>query len=104
MSSFDPAELRKGKMTIFLVLPPEHMRAQSGLLRMWVSTMLRACVRGGVQEKNKVHSVLDEAASLGHMEALDDAVDKYRGFGRQVPLVLPRPRRTEKVFADGPAT
>lgn len=29
---------------------------------------------------NKVHFVLDEAASLGHMEALDDAVDKYRAY------------------------
>jgi len=28
-----------------------------------------------------VHFVLDEAASLGRMDALDDAVDKYRGYG-----------------------
>ena len=26
-SSFNPAELRKGKMTVYLILPPEHMRA-----------------------------------------------------------------------------
>src|SRR6185437_12001049 len=35
-SSFDPARLRKGKLTIYLVLPPEHMRAQSALLRTWI--------------------------------------------------------------------
>src|SRR5262249_43697462 len=80
-SSFDPAELRDGKTTVYLVLPPEHFRAQSGLLRMWIGSMLRAVVRGGLQEKNKVHFVLDEAASLGHLEPLDDAVDKYRGYG-----------------------
>jgi type IV secretion system protein VirD4 len=28
-----------------------------------------------------VHFILDEAASLGHMECLDDALDKYRGYG-----------------------
>ena len=28
-----------------------------------------------------MHFVLDEAASLGHMDALDDAVDKFRGYG-----------------------
>ena len=80
-STFDPKELRNGKMTIYLVLPPEHMRTQSPLLRMWISALLRAVVRGGLQETNKVHFMLDEAASLGHMEALDDAVDKYRGYG-----------------------
>jgi type IV secretion system protein VirD4 len=80
-STFDPADLRRGKMTVYLVLPPEHLRAQSPLLRMWIGSLLRAVVRGGLQEKNKVHFVLDEAASLGHLEALDDAVDKYRGYG-----------------------
>ena len=80
-SSFDAKELRNGKMTVYLVLPPEHMRAQSPLLRMWIGSMLRAVVQGGLQEKNKVHFILDEAASLGHMESLDDAVDKFRGYG-----------------------
>jgi type IV secretion system protein VirD4 len=49
-SSFDPAKLREGKMTIYLILPPEHMRAQAPLLRVWISSLLRACVRGGLQE------------------------------------------------------
>jgi type IV secretion system protein VirD4 len=80
-STFDPADLLKGRMTVYLILPPEHMRAQSPLLRVWIGSMLRAILRGGLQEKHKVHFVLDEAASLGHMEALDDAVDKYRGYG-----------------------
>ena len=80
-SSFDPAGLRKGKMTAYLVLPPEHMRTQSPLLRMWISSLFRACLRGGLRETDKVHFVLDEAAALGHMDALDDAVDKYRGYG-----------------------
>ena len=55
-------------MTVYLVLPPEHARAQSPLLRMWISTTLRAVLRGGLQERNRVHFVLDEAASLGHLE------------------------------------
>jgi len=80
-SSFDPADLLKGKMTVYLVLPPEHLRAQVPLLRLWISSLLRAVVKGGLQETTKVHFVLDEAASLGHMDALDDAVDKFRGYG-----------------------
>jgi len=48
-SSFDPADLRKGKTTVYLILPPEHMRSQSPLLRMWIGSLLRAVVRGGLQ-------------------------------------------------------
>ena len=80
-SSFDPAELRKGKVTVYLILPPEYLRSQSALLRLWIGSMLRACVKAGAGESNKVHFVLDEAASLGRLEVLDDAVDKYRGYG-----------------------
>lgn len=85
-SSFDPAGLRTGKMTIYLVLPPEHMRTQSALLRLWIGALLRAVVRGGLQEKTKTHFILDEAASLGHMASLDDAVDKFRGYGIRLQL------------------
>ena len=100
-SSFDPAELRKGKMSVYLVLPPEHMRAQSPLLRMWIGSLLRAVIRGGLQEKNKVHFVLDEAASLGHMQALDDAVDKYRGYGIRLIFLLQSLGQLKVGFPDG---
>jgi type IV secretion system protein VirD4 len=100
-SSFDPADLLKGKMTIYLVLPPEHMRAQSPLLRLWIGSLLRAVVRGGLQEHTKVHFVLDEAASLGHMEALDDAVDKGRGYGIRLQFYYQSQGQVRKCFPDG---
>lgn len=81
-SSFNPEELRRGRMTVYLVLPPEHIQACMGLLRLWVGSLMRAVVRGGLQESNKVHFILDEAASLGHdLKAIANAVDKYRGYG-----------------------
>lgn len=100
-SSFNPDDLRRGKMTVYLILPPEHMRAQSALLRMWIGSLLRAVVRGGLQERNKVHFVLDEAASLGHMEALDDAVDKYRGYGVRLQFYYQSVSQLRKSFPDG---
>ena len=95
-STFDPKELRNGKMTIYLVLPPEHMRTQSPLLRMWISALLRAVVRGGLQETNKVHFILDEAASLGHMEAIDDAMDMGSRVWHPPPVLLPVARPAQK--------
>ena len=100
-SSFDPADLLEGKMTVYLILPPEHMRAQAGLLRIWIGSMLRACVRGGLQEKSKVHFILDEAASLGHMEALDDGVGISRGYGVRLQFYYQSLGQLKKCWPDG---
>jgi type IV secretion system protein VirD4 len=48
-SSFDPSELRRGRMTVYLILPLQHARAQSPLLRMWIGGMLRAVVKEGLE-------------------------------------------------------
>jgi type IV secretion system protein VirD4 len=97
-SSFDPSELCKGRMTVYLVIPPEHMRAQAALLRMWIDATLRAVVTGGLQDKYKVHFLLDEAASLGHMDCLDDAVDKYRGYGVRLQFYYQSLAQMKKCF------
>ena len=100
-SSFDPADLLTGKLTVYLVLPPEHMRAQSPLLRMWIGSLLRAVVRGGLRERNPVHFVIDEAASLGHMDCLDDAVDKYRGYMVRLLLFYQSTGQLKKSWPEG---
>jgi type IV secretion system protein VirD4 len=80
-SSFSFADVKKKKMSVYLVLPPHHARAQTGLLRLWIASALRAVVKQGLGESRKVHLVLDEAASLEHMDALDDALAQYCGYG-----------------------
>ena len=102
-STFDPAELKRGGMTVYLILPPEHMRAQSPLLRMWISSLLRAVVTQGLDESRKVHYVLDEASSLGHLECIDDAIDKYRGYGVRLLLAFQSMGQLNLCFPDGRA-
>jgi type IV secretion system protein VirD4 len=100
-STFNPADLVKRKTTVYLVLPPEHVRAQQALLRLWIGSMLRAVVKGGLEEQNLVHFVLDEAATLGHMDAIDDAVDKYRGYGVRLQFYYQSIGQVRKCFPDG---
>jgi type IV secretion system protein VirD4 len=100
-SSFNPSELPRGKMTIYLILPLEHARTQSPLLRMWISAMLSAVVRGGLQEHNKVHFVLDEAASLGHLCQLDDALERYRAYGVRLMFFYQSLGQLKKCFPEG---
>jgi len=99
-SSFDPSQLVKGKMTVYLILPTEY-GTQSPLQRMQISSMLRAVVRGGIQERKLVHFLLDEASSLGHMEQIDDAVDKYRAYGVRLIFGFQSLGQLKRCFPEG---
>jgi type IV secretion system protein VirD4 len=50
---------------------------------------------------SNVTFVLDEAASLGRMDALDDAVDKYRGYGVRLQFYYQSVSQLKKCFPDG---
>jgi type IV secretion system protein VirD4 len=80
-SSFNPANLKRGKMTVYIVLPPAHMKSGQGWLRLMVSSMIRAVVREGLSEYPNVHYVLDESGSLGVMDIIDSLVEQYRKYG-----------------------
>ncbi|QDT53857.1 Conjugal transfer protein TraG [Caulifigura coniformis] len=100
-STFDPAKLKTEKMTVFLILPPEYLRSLSGLLRMWIGCLLRAVVKNGNGDESRVHFILDEAASLGSMEALDDALDKYRSYGVRLQFYYQSLGQLRKCFPEG---
>src|SRR5262249_36774125 len=49
----------------------------------------------------RVHYILDEAASLGHMECLDDAVDKYRAYGVRLQFYYQSLGQLKTCWPDG---
>jgi type IV secretion system protein VirD4 len=80
-SSFKPQFKRK-KQTAYIVCPPEFIRPMSGWTRVMVWAFFTSVVREGLGEDRLVHAVLDETASLeANFGALEDALDKYRGYG-----------------------
>lgn len=48
-----------------------------------------------------VNFILDEAASLGRMDCIDDAIDKYRGYGVRLQLYYQSPSQLKRCFPDG---
>lgn len=44
-STFDPRRLEEDRMTVYLVLPPEHLRSCSALTRMWLTTCIRSTIK-----------------------------------------------------------
>src|SRR5262245_49886439 len=50
----------------------------------------------------KVHFLIDEAASLGaNMGCIEDAIDKYRGYGIRLQLYYQSPAQLKKCFPNG---
>lgn len=99
-SSFTP-DLTGKRQTIFLVVPPEFQRTCAGLLRVWLVTLMRSVLRGGLQEKNKVHFVCDETAALGKLQALQDMLAIGRGYGIRVQMYFQSMGQLKLSFPDG---
>ena len=48
-----------------------------------------------------MHFLIDEAATLGHLQQLDDAVDKYRGYGVRLIFMYQSLGQLKKCFPEG---
>ena len=100
-STFDPSVLTSGKAVVYIVLPPEYLRTQSGLLRMWINTMFGAVVKAGLSNRRRVQFVIDEAASLGHMDIMLDALTQFRGYGVRLLLAYQSLGQLRECFPNG---
>lgn len=84
-STFELNDLLHNKpMTIYLVLPPEKLHSHRALLRLWVVTLMTVVMRRTRLPKQRTLFLLDEAAQLGALDLLPQAVSLLRGYGLQL--------------------
>lgn len=76
-STFDVNTLSDGKTTLYVIIPPDQLDAQSQWLRLVFTTALMAVVRNRNQ---RVTFILDEAAALGYLPQLKTAFSTYAGY------------------------
>lgn len=100
-TTFDPYTLKTGKMTVYLVIPPEYLRSHSGLLRLWLAALQRVVVKSGLGEERKVTFLIDEAGALGNMPFVLDALTQLRGYGARVTLVYQSLGQLKTCFPGG---
>ena len=87
-STFDLGELLKPGTTLFLQIPLDQLEAQRGLLRCWLSTLIRAIGRDGNERSAEVLCLLDEASALGGLAAVEEALVRGRKHNGGVRLLL----------------
>jgi type IV secretion system protein VirD4 len=81
-NGFDPRDLRRGNVSLYLVVPPDRLVTWAPLIRMWIGSFIKILIREGADERRQVLFMLDEIAQLGgRLQALEDAVAIGRGYG-----------------------
>jgi len=98
-SSFDPKELKNGKMSVHLCLPPERLTSHAAILRMWISSIMRAVTVGG-DESRQTLFLLDEVGNMGHLQALEDAVTRYSGMGIRLWFIFQSLDQVKAIFCE----
>jgi type IV secretion system protein VirD4 len=80
-SDFDLANLKSGKMTIYLVLPADRLATHGRWLRLIVGLCLSALTRHRQVSSLPVLFLLDEFAALGRLQAVETAMGLLAGYG-----------------------
>ena len=83
-SSFDLSAITRGDpLSIYLVVPPHNLESHGRLLRLWVTSLVFLLTRRRGRPKKSTLFLLDEAAQLGPLAELRQAVTLLRGYGVQ---------------------
>lgn len=101
-STFDVGELLKPGTTLFLQIPPDHLEASRGLLRCWLSTLIRAIGRDGNERSAEVLCLLDEASALDGLSAVEEALVRGRSAGVRLLLAYQSDSQVKAAFKDKP--
>lgn len=83
-TSFDLDAVTRGDpLSIYLVLPPHMMESHGRLLRLWTMALISLITRRRGKPKQSTLFIIDEAAQLGTLPQLRQAVTLLRGYGLQ---------------------
>jgi len=101
-STFNVREVLEPGVTLFMQIPPSQIEAQKGLLRCWVSTLIREIGSSGSEEKSEVLFLLDEASILGSLPGIEEALVRGRSAGCRLLLAYQSDAQVITAFKDKP--
>lgn len=87
-SDFDLSDLKRKRVSIFLVLPAERIPTFNRWLRLMVGLALTAMARTPGRPRRPALFVLDEFAALGRLGSIETAMGLMAGYGAQLWPIL----------------
>lgn len=101
-STFDPAEVRSGQMTLYLILPPNQVDAYAGFQRVMIQSFFTALAEGPPPRSTaRTLFLLDEFANLGKLDSIVRALTLMRGYGAQIWMIVQNLPDLENVYGTG---
>jgi type IV secretion system protein VirD4 len=102
-STLVPTDLLKPGTTLFLQIPPDQLEAQKGLLRCWISTLVRFIGAAGDERTGEVLFLVDEASALGeNFSALEEALVRGRSAGCRILVAYQSDSQVQSAFKGKP--
>ncbi|MCA9218075.1 MAG: type IV secretory system conjugative DNA transfer family protein, partial [Planctomycetales bacterium] len=102
-SNFDPRELLNGKVSIYLCLPIDRVTEMAALQRILLSSLLNLVFEGGEQRDRQTRFILDEAATLGEMDALYNSLNFGRSFSIRLAFLFQSVSQIQRCFPESKA-
>lgn len=102
-TTFDPQKLVDGKMTIYLCLPVDRLKELRGLQRLVFTSLINLVFRAGESRYRRVRFYLDEAVSLGEVEALYSAMVFGRSYGLRLMFFFQSTSQVQQCFPESKA-
>jgi type IV secretion system protein VirD4 len=99
-STFDPRVLLKRKCTIYICLPVDRRAELTGVQRVLISSFINMVFAAGEDPRRRVRFLLDEAATLGAMDSLYNAVQFGRSFGLRMMFLFQSTSQVERCFPE----
>jgi type IV secretion system protein VirD4 len=101
-STFNPTSLLTPGTTLFIQIPGDQLEAQKGLIRCWISTLVRMIGAAGDERAGEVLFLIDEASALGSLSALEEALVRGRSAGVRLLLAYQSDSQVQAAFKDKP--
>jgi type IV secretion system protein VirD4 len=87
-SSFGLSDLKRERVTLYLVLPPDRMDTYRAWLRLMTACSMLAMTRTPGPPRERVLFLLDEFANLGRMRPVERDISLAAGYGASFWLLL----------------
>lgn len=81
-STIDLNSVTQGEpLSIYIIIPPEKLESHGKLLRLWIGVLMNAITKRRQRPSLPTLFILDEAAQLGPLKQLRQAITLLRGYG-----------------------
>jgi type IV secretion system protein VirD4 len=98
-SSVNPRTLVDPQSTSFFAVPPDKLQSLAPLTRAFFGCVTRLIAQSGLKDR-RIQVVLDEAASLGRVDSIENGIAQLRGSGARYTFAFQAEKQVEKCFPE----